>query len=405
MFHVLGQGGVCMSRSLEASLKRIDEVFEKCFRNGITPGGGRWGENTKETYSDLVKSLNKDLYEEFGKPKIEKASPEEVNQLMQKRIDAYHSGSLKEASNLKTMASAVNAFQKGVQETNVYKKEFTLMDTKDFRENLKEQNVLRHSAASPTLRATPDECKEVLENIKSGGYQTPTREMSFHVGRISMATGGRISSVLKLRVGDFKLDSKTNEIRFYKDKGGLTRSVRIGSETAKYLEKLADGKREDQRIFSMTNSDGKFKSIQTMRKEISKVIEKAGEHLGRKEEVTVKDKDGKKKTVEVKRKFTHHSFRKSFALERTKEYVDKFSSKSAVKKYNAERIKADPKLKQKLETLKERINKHRDKDRELKPSELAIFYASVDMGHFRNDVITAWYTSFKEVEAYYNEVS
>ena len=41
--------------------------------------------------------------------------------------------------------------------------------------------------------------------------------------------------------------------------------------------------------------------------------------------------------------------------------------------------------------------------RDLTREEYAIFLASVSLGHFRNDVITAFYTTANEVKNYYDK--
>lgn len=396
-----------MSRKLDATLKKVEKIFDKCYEKGITPSGKRWGETTKTTYLEMVNAFVRDYHEAYGIADLTKMTDEDkINQLIQNRIDKYHEGQLGEAYNIKTLAAGLKALNLGIKETNVFKKPFTIGNPDEIRRELKEQYVIRNSEASSVMRAKPNECESVLNNIKNQGYDVKTREVAYHVGKISMLTGGRITAVLKLKASDFILDKNNHTIQFVKDKGGLTRSVRVGEDTAKFLESLTKERGEKERLFSTVrtkHNKGTFKSVKEMRKEVEKIISNAGKHLTKSIEVTVRDKDGKPKQVTVKQKFSHHSFRKSFALDRTSFYLKKFSSPSAIKKYVANRIKENPRLKEKLDTLRERINKDRKEDRKLTPMEYAIFFGSVDMGHFRNDVITSFYTTFKEVEAYVNE--
>lgn len=393
-----------MSRKLEASLKKADKVFDKCFEKGITPSGKRWSENGKNTYANLFKAFVRAYHKEYGVSDITKMTDEDkINQLIQKRVDGYHSGKTGEAFNVKTLTAALKAFNHGVANTNVFKKPFSVGNTDEIRKNLKAQHVMRYSGTSTVLRATPAESQSVLDKIKNTGYNVKTREVAYHVGKISMATGGRISAILKLTPSDFVIDRKTNEIHFIKDKGGLTRSVRVGRDTAEYFEKLRDGKKDNEVVFSRIRTKrnvGTFKPVSELRKEVEKIISNAGEHLTKSTKVTIKDRNGKPKTVEVTQKFTPHSFRKSFALERTNYYFSKFDSKSALDSYVSRRINDDKKIKQKLDTLRERVNRDRTTARALTNEEYAIFFASVDMGHFRNDVITSFYTTFKEIREY-----
>jgi len=397
-----------MSKKLAASHKKIEDVFYKMFDKGINPSGKdkRWDEDTKKTYESMVKAFATDYHKEYGIADIAKMTDEKkINELIQKRIDNYHNGNRNEAYNLQVLCSSLKAFNLGVKETNVFKKEFSVGNPDGIRQQMKEQHVVRNSKATSTLHATPEEAKSVLDNIKNTGYKTQTREIAFHVGKISMLTGGRISAILNLKSSDIVVNKETNEITFVKDKGGLTRTVKIDQETAKYLDSLRQGKKEDERLFSTIrtkHNKGTFKPVKELRKEVEKIISKAGKHLEKTVDVKVKDKDGKSKTIPVTQKFTPHSFRKSFALERTTYYFGKFDSKNAIDSYVARRIEENPDLKKKLDKLREFVNKDRKDWRDLKPIEYATFFASVDMGHFRNDVMTTFYATYKEIMDYIN---
>lgn len=405
------------SKKLKASNKKIDKIFEKMFHKGISVRRAEWdgkgkepsgmSKNTVKTYSDLVKSLLRDANQRYGIADISKLSEDMVKQIVQDKVDDYHiNENMHQASNLKGYAAAIKAFNLGVQETNIFKndKKFIIADADEIRDSLKEQNVFRRSSASPVLRATPKECLEVLENIKSKGYNTDTRKIAYLAGKISLETGGRISAILRLRVGDINVTD--NKITFVDDKGGKTRTVEVDKEAALFLSALQAGKKENQRLFTPKRTDGTFKSVKETRKEVSSIISDAGKHLTRVEQINIKDADGNRKLVDVERNFTTHSFRKGFAMERTQEYIEKFSTKKELDDYVAARIAEDPKLKEKLNMVRDRINDSRTgKPRDLKIYEYAIFFCSVDLGHYRNDVITAFYTTFKELLAYYDEQS
>ncbi|MGF7536551.1 site-specific integrase [Bacillus mexicanus] len=392
-----------MSNKLDNSLEKIDKVFEKMRMQSISVDGGRVSDRTIDTYKDMVKSLMREVNKEFGISNVRKVKESHINDLVHKRIDKYHDGDTSQAYNLKTMTAALKAFNLGVEKTNVFnhKKKFALGNPEDIRETMKEQNVFRHSKASTVLRATPDECWSVIENIKKKGYNTETRKAAYHASRISLETGGRISAILRLRPCDIDLNAKT--ITYVKDKGGLTRTLKISDDTAKYLEELTAGKKLTERIFNPKRSDGTFLSVKELRKEINKVVSDAGQHLTRKEDVRIKNKKGKHTIVEVEKKASPHMFRKGFSLQRTMENYEKLSSKTAIDKYIAEKVAENPKVKDKLETVRDRINKDRNTKRDLTRMEYAIFLTSLDLGHFRNDVITAFYTTFNEVKDYFDK--
>lgn len=427
-----GEVNVNDSKKMKALLDKVDSVFDECFKNGLTgtfrmqektDEDGRpledangnpilervevgWSENTRNTYADMVKSFIRDMNKEYGIARVDKMF-DKSEQYFQKRIDSFHSGNLSEAYNLKTLRAAVNAFNQGVERTDVFPKAFQIADGLKLTEMMKEQNVIRYSKASTVMSVTPEQAQSVLENIKNSGYDVKTREMAYHVGKIAMLTGGRISAILKLKAEDFVIDKKKGEIQFIGDKGGKDNVVKIDRETANYLDALRDGRSGKDWIFDTrrTQGEGKgtFKSITEMRKEVTKVITKAGSHLTNEREITVRDKNGKPVQRTVKQKFSPHSFRKSFALSRVSHYLDKFDTKRGLDNYVSRRVKDNPKLKSKLDTVRNRINSHRNEDRDLNLHEYAIFFASVDLGHWRNDIITAFYTTYKEVEDYMND--
>lgn len=405
------------SKKIAKLLDKVDQVFQECYEKGITNNfktdretgelvEKRWSENTKNTYSDMLKSFIRDMSEEYGIARVDKIF-DKSEEYFQKRIDNYHSGHLSESYNLKVLRAAVNAFNNGVAKTEVFPEPFKIADGHNLTQMMKEQNVIRHSKASTVMHATPQQAQSVLDNIKNSGYDTKTREVAYHVGKISMLTGGRITAILKLKAKDFVIDKTKNEIQFIGDKGGKDNVVKIDRETANYLDNLRDGKKGNDWIFSTVRSQGEakgtFKPVQELRKEVTKIISQAGSHLKTTKEITVRDKSGKPVQRTITQKFSPHSFRKSFALDRVTYYLGKFDSKSALDKYVSRRVSEDPKIKEKLDTVRDRINQHRNEPRELNNAEYAIFFSSVDLGHFRNDVITAFYSTYKEIEDYLNE--
>lgn len=391
-------------KRLEASLKKIDKVFDKMSRKGLSVGGGLVSYRTTSTYKDMVKSFARECHSRFKVSDISNISNEQVNEIIQDKIDLFHDGDTSQAYNLKTLVAALKFFNLGVQETNVfsYENKFSVGEPDKIREVMKKQYVIRKSKASKVLRATPEQCLSVLENIKKSGYSTDTREIAYNVSRIALETGGRASAILRLRPRNISF--KENTITFEGDKGGLNRTVRLSDDTMKYLASLVEGKKDQQPIFtSRREEDGTFKPVEEIRKEISKIVADAGAHLTTTEMVKMKNKDGKHILVPVEKKASLHIFRKGFAVERTGEYYDQFPTKSAIDRYVATRGKENPKILEKLKVVRERINKDRTTKRDLTREEYAIFFTSVDLGHFRNDVILAFYTTFKEVKEYYNK--
>lgn len=396
------QGG---TQKLNASLTKIEKVFEKMYNKKIYVGKSPMTESTTITYADLTIALMRSVHNKYGISDITKVKKEHIAEVFQDRINAYHDSHTNEASNLNGIVSAITAFNLGVKETSIFKKELNLGDPTGMRESLKQQNVFRNSKASMTMRATPAESLDVIDIIKRTGYDTRTRNTAAAVAQIAYGTGGRISAILKLTPSDIEIDEKTNTIRFLKDKGGLTRSVEItDKDTMRFLKSLSENKKPNERLFSFKRKDGTFLSVAEMRKSVTNVITKAGRHLSRTERVRVKDRDGNYKYVTVPRKFTPHSFRKAFALQRCHDYLKKIPSDPKKLQEYVQQLKgSDPKLKSKIETMENRINSSRNSNRELHRDEVAIFLVSVDLGHFRKDIVTSFYTTFSEVQNYYDE--
>ncbi|MDQ0197078.1 tyrosine-type recombinase/integrase [Neobacillus ginsengisoli] len=410
------------SNKMEHSLKQIWNVFKLAQKKGVSPGqrvNRKTGEKeekrvnfkTIESYVGMMESLGRDYKEKYGVSDYRKWQPEKIEELIRDRFDNFHKGNTSEAYNVNSLLSALKFYNHAVENiSSLQKKHRTLVDTNKMRKEKNEKNVIRYSKASKTLRATPDQSVQVLQNIAQDGYKVPTREMAYHVAKIAQLTGGRHTSVLNLKAEDITIDKKTNSVYFHKDKGGLSRSVKVDEDTAAYLVALKEEKgTEEGRLFVAKRKDGTFMSVKETRKEISRIVTDAGKHLTTTKMITIKDENGEKKEVEIEQKFSMHSFRKSFALERTHQYIKQFTSKHQVDKYFAQLIEeekafsGEPRLKEKLDTLYERINKDREHPRDITLVEYAIFATSLDLGHFRNDVITQFYTDFKEVRKYYEE--
>ncbi|MET3690437.1 integrase [Priestia megaterium] len=417
-----------MSKKVQKSEKRIDDVLNLMCKKGVTPSGKGWNEDTTlTTYKDMLKALVREYHETYGVADIQKFDEQKLKELLYKRVDGYFEGNLSQAHNIRTALAAVRAYNHGIEEIPSLKSKHKplKMDTREMRHELNNMGVIRRGRASSILRATPEQARSVLDNMeatlneyrdKGYHYDTTMREISYHSGRIANETGGRIASIMKLKVDDVVVDKTKNEIRFRKDKGGLSRAVRIPPETAAYLAELTEGKKSNQHLFTSKRRNGSFKSRQAMTKEVEKIIKQAGNHLNETSQITMKNRDGEKVTMTVHHHFTPHSFRKSFSVRRTMEYHEQFSTKSQIDKHISERIKENEKVKEKLTVARQRINHHMyDKTgalktnpktgsvyvpRDLSREEYAIFCTSLDLGHFRNDVITSWYTTFNEIKSY-----
>ncbi|HDR4563388.1 hypothetical protein AT258_18745 [Bacillus wiedmannii] len=387
-----------------------------------------WSDSTVGTYKAMMKSFIREVHRDHGYSDMKKIAGC-LDQHVQKRLESYYSGNMKEAYNVKTLIAAVKGFNAAVTTTKAFTKvpanrqNFVVQGVESIQKELKENNVLRYSSASSVITPTRKEIDSVLYNIKNDGHGMKDdphnmRRIAYVTSKLQAASGGRISNTLGLKVGQVRELLQDGQITFRKDKGGLTREViqiPIDKELRTELTKMLDGKAENSRAFVARKSDGKFLSIKETRKSVNKLVSDAAEHLKREKVITVKDKDGNKKEVTIQKKFSTHSFRKGFALERTVSYLDKFRSHKDAEEYLRERSKENPKIWQKYQEVKKRINNPRQqKDgtykgrrtaRELTRLELAYFACSTDLGHFRLGIVENFYCSPQEVTEHYQNMT
>lgn len=420
------KGGRKMSRKLISTLKKVDDLFnqmqekkirvsvekekEKAIAAAILKGKSKeeveeiensfieksYADLTIKAYSKEIKSFLKTIHEKHGIADVKKIEEKHIQEYINAYKERYKNGDMSASYSGKKFLAAIESFQLGSKKTNVFKKkEMLSFNVDEERKRFKEEKIIRHSNSSKTLRATPKEVNSVLERIENEGYQTETRKLAFQTSKLSSLTGGRITSIVRLKPKDIDFNNKT--VTFYDDKGGLDHSLKVSDETIEFLKELTEGKNENQRIFVSKRKNGTFKSVEQTTKEIERVVSKCSDHLTRIEKIKLL---GKKEPVEVEKKFTFHSFRKSFALARAKYYYDKLDSPQSIEKYISE-IEKDEKIKIKLEKERMRINEDRKIPRDLTRDEYSIFLTSLDLGHFRNNVIRQFYVNMDEVHKYY----
>lgn len=399
-------GGFFMSNKLNRSIEKIDKIFDKMYDQNIRVNKKKNNISlrTKKNYSDRVKTFLREVNKEFGISDISKVKQKHYDYIIDKKICNYRGGKTSEVSNIKTTLAALNHFNWGIQETNIYSnsKKFTIGDIKETRKMLRGEKIYRKSGYSNVMQANPEQSREVLGNIPNLGYDTVIRKLAGQTGFISLKTGGRITSVLGLKKRDFQRTGPDGgKITFFRDKGGLTRTVKVDNEIISYLEDLSSEKKSGNYLFEVRKKDNRLKSREQIRQQVSKVISAAGASFERVEIVKSKDKDGNEVAKEVIKKFTTHSFRKAFALERTKDYYLTMSTQEKRQRLLEKRFRENPKVEGKYYRQLDRINSKRNVSREMTREEVSIFLTSVDLGHFRTDVINMYYCNFGDVKRYY----
>ncbi len=425
------------SRRLQATLKKVENIFERVYRikakeraekkkeledKGIDVEKNyhllpkAWGDTTQTDYTGMMKAFVRDVHEETGYVDMRKIK-DYFEQNIERRVESYFQGNLKEASNIKTLIAAVKAFNFGASRTKEFSKNpdkreaFVIPNVDRIQKELKEDNVFRYSKATSVLTPKPSETKEVFENIRTQGHgMKPSdpynmRTIAYHVSKIQEAASGRISNTINLKVEHIK-EIKDGKIIFHKDKGRLSREVvevKIDKETQRFVERSIQGKNDGDRLFVGKRKDGTFLSIKDTRKRVSTIVKNAGAHLTREVDITVKDRQGNKKSVTITKSFSTHSFRKGFALNRVVMYLDKFKTREAAEQYIRERSRDNPKIWNKYKREINRLNRDRNTPREMTRLEMSYYMTSVDLGHFRLGIVENYYAPPEMVLEHYKE--
>jgi len=370
--------------------------------------------STINSYKALVKSVISEIRKRENIVELNEITDDMFKDLMQERIDLYNDGQLKEASNIKPTLSAFNFFNNAIAKTDVFseKEKCRIGDIKEIRAQLKEEKVIRKTRASSNLRATEEQALTVIDNLKNQGHKgNKNRQEITKLSQFSLFTGARVSDAIDLVAKDIRFSGNRAFVLFRDSKGDLSRQVEEDNpERVQFLRELKEGKKPNEPVFARFKRDGTFKSKESFRKEVAKYVEKAGEHLTQTTHVRKKNKDGSVSYVPIQQNFTHHSFRKAFTNERIAYYYRKFTEggvdpreylkyRMAENKLVEERqgINSLPNLEKKMKDLENRINKNRTSGRrELILPEYCVFFASTDIGHFRNSVVAEYYADWDE---------
>ena len=426
-----------MDKELKRSLNKIKKLFNKMQYNNISPNEKRnIAIDTYDTYAGQVQAILREANTHFGIEKIEDLSLDIFKKLIEKRVENFLDGEFSESNNINSKLTAFKAFLIGMDKTNVYRKTKrtsevskigykddieigTKDDIKEIRKFVGESGVLRKGSDSTVLRAKPDQVMAVVDNVRKNGYNTINRATAADIALLSLASGARVSSCLKMRARDIDFDNKC--ITMKNAKGGLTYYVDINDKDIPLLKSLVENLRPDQKIFEFRRKDGTLLSGEESRKIVHRYIKEAGVDFYEVEKREITQKNGTKIEVDHTKNFAFHSIRKAYALKIMGLYIDKIKSQKDIIK-EVERIsKRDPKILDKYQKLINRSNYYRveknkkivreNKERlklklpkspllplktEVSIKSAVTFFTSIQLGHFRNDIVTNYYCTFEE---------
>lgn len=405
--------------------------------NNISPNEKRnIAIDTYDTYAGQVQAILREANTHFGIEKIEDLSLDIFKKLIEKRVENFLDGEFSESNNINSKLTAFKAFLIGMDKTNVYRKTKrtsevskigykddieigTKDDIKEIRKFVGESGVLRKGSDSTVLRAKPDQVMAVVDNVRKNGYNTINRATAADIALLSLASGARVSSCLKMRARDIDFDNKC--ITMKNAKGGLTYYVDINDKDIPLLKSLVENLQPAQKIFELRRKDGTLLSGEESRKIVHRYIKEAGVDFYEVEKREITQKNGTKIEVDHTKNFAFHSIRKAYALKIMGLYIDKIKSQKDIIK-EVERIsKRDPKILDKYQKLINRSNYYRveknkkivreNKERlklklpkspllplktEVSIKSAVTFFTSIQLGHFRNDIVTNYYCTFEE---------
>lgn len=390
---------------MEKEFKRIEQVFERMMSEKIFVVKGRnasFHTYTKiypRTIKTLLRKANKDL----GVETMDQLMESDIRILLKERIENYHQyRKLSESYNIASILSALTAFQKGVLEFGDVYEQWNEIDYTKMRKWIQSSQVVRRGSASTTMRATPEQALAVIESLRKTGNKVKNRELVIDMAILSLATGARIESLCTLRKRD--LDLEKGICHFKNAKGGKDYDAFIDPDLIDEVKRIVTGLAPIEKIFVWTKRNGKLMSVEKITDTVQYYIKSATTNMYKLQRTRYKDPDEVLKYETIRTKFTFHSFRKAYAFKRLLHYVETFKSFAAVRDWQDEVFERSPDTLHKINSLYNRANKHRKgkgtKKRALKLEEYAIFAASVDLGHGRNDVIGQFYADLKAVKQY-----
>lgn len=385
--------------------RRIEQVFERMMNEKVFVVKDRNASFHTYTkiYPRTLKTLLRKAKKDLGVETMNQLTESDIRILLTDRIENYHQyRKFSESYNIFGILSALTAFQKGVMEFEDVYESWNEIDYTKMRKWIRDNQIVRRGSSSSTMRATPEQALAVIESLRKTGNKVKNRELVIDMAILSLATGARIGSLCTLRKRD--LDLEKGICHFKNAKGGKDYDAFIDPDLLDEVKRIVNGLAHIEKVFVWKKRNGKLMSVEKITDTVQYYIKRATTNMYKLQRTRYKDQNELLKHEIIRTKFTFHSFRKAYAFKRLLHYVETFKSFAAVRDWQDEIFERSPNALHKINSLYNRANKHRKgkgvKKRELKLEEYAIFAASVDLGHGRNDVIGQFYADLKAVKQY-----
>ena len=398
-----------MSKKLENVKGKVRKVMnhakdmgfslsEKKIENGISNS-----DNTYNEYRDEVIRFIDRYYEKYKVADITKFNPKLVKELFEEDVKKFREGDLQKSFSIHKTLNALDFFQKMSEKTDVFVNKKTeetgvnIFNAKVYKQELVKENVIRMSGVSSSRKADAETAKKALSMLKTGGYDVGNKDKVIDICEFASRTGSRITAALSVRKEDIDFDK--NQLTFVSDKGNKTRVIDFDEDTKRFLIEIVN-KSDDKELFQFRKKNGDKLSKKKSRDMINERMRNVLKPLSINKTVEYKDENGNKLETEIQQNFTFHTFRKSFSDSRVRKYIDDIQQKGGREKileglYERE---GKEKIDKKLKVMLNKINKNKSEKnkRELNDLEICLFATSVDLGHYRLDVMTQFYVNKKD---------
>lgn len=363
------------------SIEVMHDVFEAAGKMGVSIAdpNGRVADNSIENYFKYTRAVFNKCCSEYGIERFSQMNPEMVKEVLMRNYSNPWT--------LKGYVHGLHYFQEALDRTGVVFDPPTVVNKAEMLQIYRDSGIIRHSGDSTVLRATDSDVDKVIAEIRDSGFSAKGQaEVLIQVARY---TGARLEGVFNMRAGDIVIKGDGTAVVKLDEKGDKVRYVLVWDpEAVAYLAELKGSCRKDTSpvLRPMFDKQNRMRKRDDVERKIQACIKACAERAK-------VNRDGKD--------FSAHSARKAFAQSRMDEYA-KMSEKELAAKLE-ERVKADPKLAQKIKAALYRINhksggRRRTKvDRKFNHRELCVFLTSLDTGHSRLDVVTMYYASYRDL--------
>lgn len=396
---------IMSEKYLDAQLKKLKKVLARAQQensatkkellkelDGLEKGTSEWdklsneinkiqtiSDGTKENYYNYTAAVLRDAYEKFGVTHFKNLTAEKTEELLMDRIKGGQS-----PNTIRNVAHALDYVNKHAVKTRVFKEKdnFEITNHSKVLETIKKNDVKRNYKNSHRLKATGDECRAVIDEM---------RKYNPHLANIAeyqYLTGFRVSEAISQKAES--MDLENNKHHAIKAKGGLNNIVHTNHHTEGEKAFLSDLKvnydKETGRVFArQKDKDGNFKSDKQIRTALTRLARRCADRLG------ISGPGGET--------FSSHCFRGGFAHNRMVHYCQ---NHDRIDQIIAEKIGEQPRLKEKYDEfekkIRDKIIEENRKDREIQTYEKIQWVISTDLNHSRQD-ITRFYTSADVIKA------